>query len=231
MEKRLAGLEGRPASAEAEVEMRRLKTQGDQFLARYPTWKSLGDAVEDKRSAEAAARVPASAGPKALPVPPPRLAGPGRRSPPLPGFRAAGLWARKASGVGSRRQGRTFFTATCLSAASRARRAAITRRPPGTQWQIFLHHDTPLHYAVFYRDDGGPWELYFASEGASPGSSAESLFGTPSCSIPDGAFRKWRRWREPGLPGGEGRVGLRRFLRRKVLRVKPKRQGIAGSSR
>lgn len=166
MEKRLAGLEETPASAKAEV--RNLSTQGDQFLARYPTWKSLDDAVENKRSAEAAARVPKSAGPKALPFRPRAwlaLAA---------GFLLCLVSARLVFGPGKQREsdlavkGEPFFTMLINGRPGTADRD--NPAAPGDTVQIFLHHDNPLHYALFYRDDGGPWELYFASEGAPQGS-------------------------------------------------------------
>lgn len=166
LEMALAGLEKTPAGDTAP-DLAKAREDGEAFLRKYPTWKAL-DAGVRKRGET---RVPPAG--KLLPFRPrPWLA--------LAAILALCLIPVRLMLPGKAAEGPELTPkgAGRFSLLVGGRPADPTRETPvrsGDTAQLFLHNDGPLHYAVFFRDDGGPWELYFASAGE----AAASPLGAP----------------------------------------------------
>ena len=166
LEKILSGQEP-PRTGEDGRKLEDARVTGDEFLRRYPDWTSLDasrrESVRSGRGKILPFRLPSRPGGRFLLALAAALA---------LALVPAGLFltGRPAEDTRLTVKGGAYFS------------LLVGRRPvdpgrdiparSGDTLQFFLHHPSShsLHYAVFYRDDGGPWETYFTSTGKAPAS-------------------------------------------------------------
>lgn len=232
-EKLLAGREARPDGSLSEADRKRLESEraaGEGFLARFPDWNSLrakstgtaGDARAGSVPFPRSHRLAAFRGPMAYAL-----------AACLALLLVPAILMRLPDSRGGARdftpKGGAFFVLRINGRTMDKDRVVPAR--PGDTLQFAVHHDSPIRYSLYYRDDGGPWQAYLEPRAAAqdrapegepvahsiilePGWSEERIAAIAAPAGP-GFDGDWKACLEPGSPAKPGfchRLGVEFFV-------------------